>query len=61
MAKCFSYAIHASADAGYTDAIPTWAVSWTISADAAKSTDSKLSEAIGAAGEEYPGEGECVQ
>jgi hypothetical protein len=42
MAECISYAVHASDDAGISDAIPSWAFSWTVSAD--DSSDSKPSE-----------------
>jgi hypothetical protein len=61
MAKCIPYAIHASDDAGVTDAVPSWAISWTISADDTSDSDSELSETAGVAGEKQPREGEWIQ
>jgi hypothetical protein len=50
MAECIPFAIHASDDAGVSDAIPSWAISWAISADDSSNSESEFTETAGIAG-----------
>jgi hypothetical protein len=46
MAECIPFAIHASDDAGVSDAVPSWA----ILADDSSNSESELTETAGIAG-----------
>jgi hypothetical protein len=61
MAECIPFAIHASDDAGVSDAIPSWAISWAILADDSSNSESEFTETAGIAGLKQPREGEWVQ